>query len=207
MTAILRCSDLCVAYGGRPVLSSVSLSLGVGFHGLWGANGTGKSTLLRMLSGSARPDHGDVWINGKHLVRDDVAARQGLAYVPDEAAVYPFMTGHDLMALCAWARKAPDIAPPIIEGFGLAPHLDKRYDALSLGTRRKMLIASAFIGEPSLLLMDEPANGLDAQSHAFFGALLAEKSRTACVLLSTHDGAFLETMGATIIRQESLGAS
>jgi len=207
MTAILRCSDLCVAYGGRPVLSSVSLSLDVGFHGLWGANGTGKSTLLRVLSGTAKPDHGDVWIAGKHLTRDPVAARKGLAYVPDEAAVYPFMTGRDLMALCAWARGAPEIAPSLIEGFGLTPHLDKRYDALSLGTRRKMLIASAFIGEAAVLLMDEPANGLDASSRAFFSALLIERSRSACVLLSTHDGAFLEAQGATIIRQESLGVS
>ncbi len=70
-----------------------------------------------------------------------------------------------------------------------------------------MLIASAFIGEAAVLLMDEPANGLDASSRAFFSALLIERSRSACVLLSTHDGAFLEAQGATIIRQESLGVS
>ncbi len=117
------------------------------------------------------------------------------------------MTGRDLMALCAWARKAPTAPDSLIEGFGLRPHLDKRYDALSLGTRRKMLIASAFIGNAAVLLMDEPANGLDADSRNFFGALIAEKARSACVLISTHDSAFLETLGAMIIRQESLSTS
>ncbi|MDR6183690.1 ABC transporter ATP-binding protein [Asaia bogorensis] len=205
MTDRLLCTDLEMAYKGRPVFSSVTFALGVGLHGLWGGNGTGKSTLLRGLSGVAKLQKGRVMIAGHDLARQSVAAKSCLAYVPDEGAVYPFMTGRDLMALCAWARKAPNVSPDLIEGFGLTPHLDKRYDALSLGTRRKMLIASAFIGTPQLLLMDEPGNGLDAASRDYLMMLLAETARSACILLSSHDRLFLETLGARIIRMETLG--
>lgn len=203
----LFCSGMDVAYAHRPVLRDVSLALGKGVHGLWGANGSGKSTLLRVLSGAARPDRGMVSIAGHDLDRDPVAARARLAYVPDEAPLYPFMTGHDLMALCAWARKAPALSPDLIDGFGLIPHMNKRYDALSLGTRRKMLIVSAFIGAPDVILMDEPGNGLDAASHDFFTALLRGTGRQACVLISTHDASFLEALGATIIAMTTLGTA
>lgn len=206
MSDRLRCSDLHVAFAGRPVLASINLSLDVGLHGLWGANGTGKSTLLRVLSGATTPDRGEVWIGGKSLARDSVAARSRLAYVPDDAMLYPFMTGWDLMELCAWARKAPGVPEAILKGFGLMLHLDKRYDALSLGTRRKMLIASAFVGTADVLLMDEPANGLDAASRAYFVDLLADTARSTCVLLSTHDSEFLSALDATVIHLETLGA-
>ncbi|WP_336761407.1 ABC transporter ATP-binding protein [Asaia sp. VD9] len=205
MSDRLICIDLEMAYKGRAVFSSVSLALPVGLHGLRGSNGTGKSTLLRGLSGVAKLQRGRVLIAGHDLSRQPVAAKSCLAYVPDEGALYPFMTGRDLFALCAWARKAESLSSNLIEGFGLGPHLDKRYDALSLGTRRKMLIASAFIGRPQVLLMDEPGNGLDVDSRQFLMTLLSEAARSACILVSTHDGAFLDALGARIIRMETLG--
>lgn len=204
MTDMLICTDLEMAYRGRPVFSSVTFALGTGLHGLWGANGTGKSTLLRGLAGVAQPVRGRVLIAGHDLARQPVAAKSCLAYVPDESALYPFMTGCDLLDLCAWARKASRVPSDLVEGFGLTPHLDKRYDTLSLGTRRKLLIATAFIGTSRVLLMDEPGNGIDAAARGYLMTLLAAKARTTCILVSTHDSSFLEALGAIILEMENL---
>jgi ABC-type multidrug transport system ATPase subunit len=156
----------------------MSGEFGVGAWALRGPNGIGKSTLLKVLAGAVEPDAGAVWVDGLPLHTDPVPAKARLAYAPDECPVYPFMTGRELLAFVAWA---------------------KRCGAMSLGTQKKLMLAAGWIGKPAVLLCDEPSNGLDAQARLVLIDLLREKSRQATVLVSTHDHAFAQALGATVL--------
>lgn len=203
---MLRFEGICKSYGARRILRDLSRGFTPGVHALRGPNGIGKSTLLRVLAGIEEPDAGTVWIAGIDLQADPAAAKARLAYAPDECPVYPFMTGRELLAFVAWAKACEVSAAvlDIVERFGLARHLDTRCGDMSLGTQKKLMIAAAWIGEPSVLLLDEPSNGLDANARALLIELLAAKSRDAVVLVSTHDQEFARALGAQVIEFDAL---
>ena len=150
---MLACEGLSVSYQGRNVFKSVTYSFGSGVYALRGANGIGKSTLLRLLSGAQSPDAGRVWIGGIDLMREPQAAKQLLSYVPDESPVYPFMTGHELLEFVASVKRVPinGLVQELTVAFGLPPHLQTRFDAMSLGTQKKFLLCAAWIGAPKVL--------------------------------------------------------
>jgi ABC-type multidrug transport system ATPase subunit len=198
---MLRFEDIKKSYGPRSVLQGLSGEFGVGAWALRGPNGIGKSTLLKVLAGAVEPDAGAVWVDGLPLHSDPTAARARLAYAPDECPVYPFMTGRELLAFVAWAKRC-DLSSEvldIVDGFGLTRHLDTRCGAMSLGTQKKLMLAAGWIGKPAVLLCDEPSNGLDAQTRLVLVDLLREKSLQATVLVSTHDQAFAQALGATVL--------
>lgn len=134
--AILRFERLAASYGRRVVFTSASLALAAGVYALQGTNGSGKSTLLRLLAGAQPADKGEVWIDGASLTRSPRTTRQLLSYMPDESPIYPFMTGRELLQFVATVKKADASAAisDLIDDFGLLPHLDTRFDAMSLGT-------------------------------------------------------------------------
>lgn len=205
---MLRFEGICKSYGGHPVLQDLGRTFGAGAFALRGPNGIGKSTLLRVLAGVVEADRGAVWIADKPLHADPVAAKSRLAYAPDECPVYPFLTGRDFLAFVAWAKRcalAPGVLD-VVEAFGLARHLDTRCGDMSLGTQKKLMLAASWIGEPAVLLLDEPSNGLDADARALLLALLAGRSRSATVLMSTHDHAFAAALGAEVIEFDTLRA-
>jgi ABC-type multidrug transport system ATPase subunit len=205
---MLRFEGLCKSYGSRHVLRSLGRTCEPGAYVLRGPNGVGKSTLLRILAGVIPADSGGVWIAGVPLHSDPVAAKLRLAYAPDECPVYPFITGRELLDFVAYAKRST-VTPAVhtvVERLGLAPHLDTRCGAMSLGTQKKLMLAAAWIGEPAVLLLDEPSNGLDADARATLALLLHEKSRDAVVFVSSHDQAFAQAIGATVIEFEALPA-
>ncbi len=203
---MLRFKGLCKSFGARQVLRDAGASLPLGAFALRGPNGIGKSTLLRLLAGIGEIDSGAVWIDGLPLHQDPAAAKARLAYAPDECPVYPFMTGRELLAFVAYAKRCA--VPPgvfaIVERFCLARHLDTRCGAMSLGTQKKLMLAAAWIGDPAVLLFDEPSNGLDVDARAVLIELLREKAKTATALVSTHDHAFAQAIGAQAIEFERL---
>lgn len=206
---MLRFEGLCKSFGARQVLRDLGGSMAAGAHALRGPNGIGKSTLLRLLAGIAEVDSGAVWIDGVPLHREPAAAKARLAYAPDECPAYPFMSGRELLAFVAYAKRCA--VPPgvidIVERFGLARHLDTRCGAMSLGTQKKLMLAAAWIGDPAVLLFDEPSNGLDADARAVLIELLREKVKTAAALVSTHDHAFAQAIGASVVEFERLRES
>lgn len=204
----LRCEGLCVSYGRKHVFRGLDLSLGAGIHALRGPNGIGKSTVLRVLAGAQAWDAGQVWIDGIDLAQPPRQARQRLSYVADEAVAYPFMTGWDLLDFCAWAKRSTidESVEAAIRDFGLQSHLATRFDAMSLGTARKMAICAGLIGKPAVLLLDEPSNGLDRASVEHLAALLRERAGDTVILLSSHDDDFLQATGAASLFMEDLMA-
>ena len=203
---MLRFENLCKSFGPKSVLRNLSGHFTHGAFALRGPNGIGKSTLLAVLSGALEPDSGAVWID-QHSLRDaPVAARSRLAYAPDECPVYPYMTGRELLAFVAFARRcalASEVLA-LVSRFGLDHHLDTRCGDMSLGTQKKLMLAAAWIGEPCVMLFDEPSNGLDAAARLVLIELLCARSAANVVLVSTHDHDFAQAIGASVIEFDSL---
>lgn len=205
---MLRFVNVQKSFGVKTVLRNVGAEFTPGAYALQGPNGCGKSTLLSVLAGIITPDAGEVFIGGHDLFRAPIKAKTRLAYVPDESPIYPFMTGREFLQFVAHAKRC-DVTPlvsELAERFGLAAHLDTRFEAMSLGTQKKTMLTAAWIGEPAVVLMDEPCNGLDRAARAVLADVVRQACTQATVLMSTHDTEFVAAMGATTLAFESLSA-
>ena len=206
----LRAEGLAASYNGRRIFSGGKLSLKVGLYALQGANGSGKSTLLRLLAGARAPDAGDIWIGGVSLRRASQAAKRHLSYAPDDCPVYPFVTGRQFLRFVAMSRGVALPALPdddLTAALGLLePHLGMRFDSMSLGTQKKLLLRAAFIGSPRVMLMDEPSNGLDTAARRAFFDSLRTAAQEAVVLCATHDAAMVEETGASVLLMQQIVA-
>ncbi|HWM84653.1 MAG TPA: ABC transporter ATP-binding protein [Kofleriaceae bacterium] len=150
-----------------------------------GENGAGKTTLLRAVAGILPFDRGFISLGGEPL-RGSVRRRVG--FVPEAADPPGFLTARDLIALSAALRDAPPPAEELRRRLYPAELERARIATLSLGERRRVCLAAAMVGEPSLLILDEPENGLDAAGVIILVELLtAACQRGAIVLIATHD--------------------
>ncbi|MHB8347991.1 MAG: ATP-binding cassette domain-containing protein [Acidiferrobacterales bacterium] len=203
---MLRFENVDKSFGSRRVISNASYRLGCGVFALRGPNGVGKSTLLGVLSGALPLDAGDIWIDQVSLVTDPLAARQRLSYAPDSSSVYPFMTGQEFLEFVARAKKTSpgaDVAS-FVHGFRIASHLGTRFSATSLGTQKKFLLTAAWIGDPRVLFMDEPGNGLDAQAREFLVDRFRRQGLCSTILFTAHDVDFVTATGAQVITMDQI---
>jgi ABC-type multidrug transport system ATPase subunit len=190
----LAVSGIRVRLDGRPVLTGVAFELGDGeVLAVTGKNGTGKTTLLRVIAGVLDPDEGSVTIKGEPLRR----ARRHLGYVPEGADPPPHLTGAELEGLVASIRRAPPLEGALRERLGVVATRDQRIGSLSLGQRRRACLAAALVGDPWLLVLDEPTNGLDPGGVTLLSALLNERRAAGrAALVATHDFAFADAISA-----------
>jgi ABC-2 type transport system ATP-binding protein len=148
---------------GQAVLDGVDVRLGSGLTLLVGPNGCGKSSLLKLLAGVERPDAGTARLCGHDLWREEVAARIGLAYVPEHPDVTPYASILELLWLVCRLRGEPiRRADTVLAEAGLAGRAHASVRELSAGQRRRALLAAAWIGTPRVVLLDEPLESLDA---------------------------------------------
>jgi ABC-2 type transport system ATP-binding protein len=189
-------------YGNVVAVNDITIALGAGVTGLLGANGAGKSTLLHMAAGLLRPSAGDVLINGSPAWQDPGIYRT-VALVPEREAVHPFLTGHQFVLASARlygledAGAAADRAIRVVD---LEPAQHRRIDTYSKGMRQRVKIAGALVGEPHILLLDEPFNGMDPGQRLHMTELLralAADGRT--VLFSSHILEELETLATDVL--------
>jgi len=187
-------------FGARPVLDGVDLACAEpGVTAIFGGNGAGKSTLLAILAGVMVPSGGEALLDGKSLFA--AATRRALGYVPEAADAPPHLLPDELVDLVAGLKRAPRPPEALLDALGWSELASRRIGALSLGQRRRACLAAALVGEPRLLLLDEPSNGLD---HDRVGALVALlRARAAgggLVVLATHDEALADALGARRLR-------
>jgi ABC-2 type transport system ATP-binding protein len=199
--ADLVARELWAGYGGAPVLRGATLAVDAGrVHGLVGRNGAGKTTLLDVIAGHLAPVRGTLLLGGRPLVRADVA------YVPTELHVYPRITGREHLAVFAAGRAARGSVPFDFDAWadGFSLPLDAFADEYSAGMRRKLaLLGGLALGRP-VLLLDEPANGLDVEANHLLNDLLRTlASNGTTVLVTSH---VLEALAATCDRIHLLEA-
>ncbi|MDN5924261.1 MAG: ABC transporter ATP-binding protein [Xanthomonadales bacterium] len=192
MTALLRATDLHVAYGDERALKGVDLEVVRGaLIALIGPNGSGKTTLLRALVGTVPLEKGNVCIGGHDLAAAAHDAKTLMGFAVDPASLPDLLTGRECLALFAGARDLSDIPTATLalsDVLSLTDVLDRRIANYSLGMRQKLGILLGLLGEPPLLLLDEPFNGLDPRSALAFKQHLASlvADRGVSVLLATH---------------------
>lgn len=192
MNILLQTQRLHVAFGDNAVLRGVDLRIVQGeWVALIGPNGSGKTTLLRALVGMASLSAGTVSIDGHDLAVESRAAKAAVGFAIDPERLPGLLTGRECLALFAGARGLPEVPRSTVslaETLALAPVLDRRVENYSLGMKQKLGILLGLIGEPPLLLLDEPFNGLDPRSALVFKQHLTTLvgRGDAGVLLATH---------------------
>lgn len=185
--------DLARSYGDMPVVQGVSLSVPRGsLIVLLGPSGCGKTTTLRMVAGLLRPDAGSVHVFGIDVWANPMAAKQIMAWLPDEPLLYDKLTPLEYLEFVAglWAvppAEAGRRAQTLLEAFGLWPHRAERCQDFSRGMRQKVVLAGALLHEPKLLILDEPLTGLDAAAARDVKTMLqARVLAGASLVLTTH---------------------
>ncbi|HSS76837.1 MAG TPA: ABC transporter ATP-binding protein [Thermoanaerobaculia bacterium] len=160
---MIRCHGASYSYGkGEPVLAEVDLEISSGLTLLLGPNGCGKSTLLKLAAGIELPDTGRIEIDGHDLWVEEAAARRGLAYVPEQPDLTPYATVREILDLVCRLRGEPrERGREALEQVGLDQFAHRSVRELSMGQRRRAVLAAALVGTPSHVLLDEPLEALD----------------------------------------------
>lgn len=191
---MLKIRELTKTYGNRiQALKAISLDVVPGVFGLLGPNGAGKTTLMKILATLLEPDGGTVEINGFDLISRKDKARRLLGYLPQDFGLYPTLTAEQMLNYFAKLKGVTDkkqrlaLIDALFERVNLSSARKQRLGGFSGGMRQRLGIAQALIGQPQLLIVDEPTAGLDPEERIRFHNLLAETAgEDSVVILSTH---------------------
>ncbi|CAM5222158.1 ABC-type multidrug transport system ATPase subunit OS=Castellaniella defragrans OX=75697 GN=HNR28_000990 PE=4 SV=1 [Castellaniella defragrans] len=206
---MLRIDNLSRRYGDHVIFQGLTHTFPRGCVALCEEDSSGKSSLLNIIAGAVPPDTGDVWIDGHSLTHAPLQARARLAYVPDDCLAFPSQTGRGLLEEAA-ARKHTTLDETILDlacRLGLEPHLDKRFEQMSTGTRRKVFLTAAALGKPAVVVADGPGKGLDAQARAVLAEQFRLWSRDSVVLFASHDPGLVQACGARVVKIAELRRS
>jgi ABC-2 type transport system ATP-binding protein len=193
MSLTLTIAGLSKTYpNGVRALSDVSLSIPAGMFGLLGPNGAGKSTLMRTLATLQDADAGTATLGDLDVLRDKAAVRRILGYLPQDFGVYPKVSAEELLDHLARLKGLADnktrrdVVAALLRQTNLHDVRKKALGGFSGGMRQRFGIAQALLGNPRLIIVDEPTAGLDPEERVRFHNLLAEIGENVVVILSTH---------------------
>jgi ABC-type multidrug transport system ATPase subunit len=189
----LRIEHLSKTYpNGVRALDDVSLTIPRGMYGLLGPNGAGKSTLMRTLATLQEPDAGAAFLGTIDVLRQKVEVRKTLGYLPQDFGVYPRISAQDMLDHLALLKgfterkQRKELVDALLQRVNLHHVRKKALTSFSGGMRQRFGIAQALIGNPKLLIVDEPTAGLDPGERNRFYNLLSEVGENVIVILSTH---------------------
>lgn len=178
---------------GVHALKGITLEIPSGMFGLLGPNGAGKTTLMKIAATLLEPDSGGVKMDGVDLITHKKAARKMLGYLPQEFGLYPTLTAEQTLNYLAKLKGVSNdkerkaLIDALLERVNLSSASKQKVGGFSGGMRQRLGIAQALIGQPKLIIVDEPTAGLDPEERVRFHNLLAEiASENTVVILSTH---------------------
>ena len=177
---------------GVEALKNVSLKIGNGMFGLLGPNGAGKSTLMRTIAALQDSDEGTITVGDIDVSKDKQSLREILGYLPQEFGVYPKISANDLLDHLAVMKGITDtkqrkeVVESLLYQTNLWEAKDQKLGTYSGGMKQRFGIAQALIGDPKLIIVDEPTAGLDPMERNRFHNLLSEIGENVIVILSTH---------------------
>ncbi|MCF6406870.1 ABC transporter ATP-binding protein [Chitinophaga filiformis] len=185
---MLQLADFEKAYHHTPVLHIPQLEMGPGIYWIKGANGSGKSTLLKAIAGII-DFSGNILLDNTSIKKQPVDYRRRISFAEAEPVFPEFLTGREMIALFMTARQAPTgQETPYLDSMQMQAYLDQPLGAYSSGMLKKLSLLLAFMGNPSLILLDEPLITLDTASLAVLYDWIRERQQTqgASFLLSSH---------------------
>ncbi|OXB06860.1 multidrug ABC transporter ATP-binding protein [Flavobacterium plurextorum] len=177
---------------GTKAIDQLSLEITNGMFGLLGPNGAGKSTLMRTIAALQEPTSGIIEFNGINILENPMFIRQNLGYLPQEFGVYPKISAYRLLDHLAVLKgivnkkERHDQILYLLQQTNLLQHKDKAVHSFSGGMRQRFGITQALLGNPKIIIVDEPTAGLDPEERNRFNNLLSEIGESIIVVLSTH---------------------
>lgn len=192
---MIEIANLTKTYAGNvKALGGVDLTIKSGMFGLVGPNGAGKTTLMRILAGLLRPSTGGVKVFGHDMTtgQGKQAAKASLGYLPQELGLYPNLSGREFLDYIAILKGVTDSTTRkrqvngMLEQVRLSDVADRKLKTYSGGMKRRIGVAQALLGDPKLIIVDEPTVGLDPEERVRFRNLLSDTATRCTVILSTH---------------------
>ncbi len=198
---MITLTDLTKRYGSFTAVDGIQLSVPKGtLFGFLGPNGAGKTTTFRMIAGIIVPTAGRIEIGGVDLTREPLVAKRRLGYIPDRPFVYDKITGAEFLRFVAALYNAEDASlerriDELLDIFELTPWKHELTESYSHGMRQKLIIASALVHRPEVIVVDEPMVGLDPKGARLLKDLFRQYvNRGGTVLMSTHTLEVAESM-------------
>lgn len=200
----LSFENISKLYGDTVALQQIDLTLGSGVYGLLGPNGAGKTTLMRIMTDLLAPSTGRVLLDGQDIAVMGAAFRKKLGYLPQDFGVYPNFTAEQFLLYIARLKglskfEAKRQTDELLRMVGLEDKKQKKLKGFSGGQRQRVGIAQALLGDPEILVLDEPTAGLDPEERIRFRGIISDLSQQKLVLLSTHIVSDLEAVANEII--------
>jgi ABC-type multidrug transport system ATPase subunit len=191
-------------YGQTVALDQLSYMFSPGIYGILGSNGAGKSTLLKLISDNLKRDGGQILYDGTEILQLGAAYRGILGYMPQEQGYYAEMTIQTFLQYIAVLKGIPrkearQQINALLEATNLAQHTTKRLQECSGGMRQRVLLAQAMLGDPKVLILDEPTAGLDPEERIRIRNYIATFSQNRIILLATHIVSDIESISDQIL--------
>lgn len=205
---MLELKSVSKKYGDKFALQDISLSLSEGIYGILGPNGAGKSTLMNIITENLSPDTGEVLWNGKQIKELGAAYRAILGYAPQQQGLYDTFTGRRFLSYMGALKGIPKekIKGEIEEAansVNLLEKMDRPIGTYSGGMKQRLLIAQAIMGDPKLLILDEPTAGLDPKERVNIREKMKALSEGKIILMATHVVSDIQSIAKEIIMLKS----
>ena len=190
---MIELTNVVKKFGSFTAVNNVTLTVGKGqFFGFLGPNGAGKTTTIKMMTGLYEPTSGSCVINGYSVRLDPIHAKESIGYVPDQPFLYDKLTGREFLHFVGGlfhipSRTVSSRIEELIDVFEIGHFIDKRAEEFSQGMRQRIVLSSALLHDPKVLIIDEPLVGLDPRSARLVKDTLKQKTKEGLtVFMSTH---------------------
>ena len=200
----LTIQNLTKTYGNKVALREFSYTFAPGIYGILGANGAGKSTLMNLITDNVKRDSGEILWNGTEILKLGRSFRREVGYMPQQQGMYPDYSARDFLCYMAAVKELPRKESrrqieELLAVVNLSEDAHKRLGGFSGGMRQRVLLAQALLGDPKILILDEPTAGLDPKERLRLRQYISDLAQNKIVFLTTHIVSDIESIANDVL--------